>query len=39
MNPGTSCTREPPAPMNLLRVLLVILAIYMGWIKPHGVGA
>lgn len=25
--------------LSVLLILLVILAIYMGWIKPHGVGA
>ena len=25
--------------LSLALILLVILAIYMGWIKPHGVGA
>jgi succinate dehydrogenase/fumarate reductase cytochrome b subunit len=25
--------------LSVVLILLVILAIYMGWIKPHGVGA
>lgn len=25
--------------LSVALILLVILAIYMGWIKPHGVGA
>ena len=25
--------------LSVALILLVILAIYMGWIKPHGIGA